>query len=83
VVTVHYAGFTVFATATVHPLSAGADSRSPAFLLAVVTACALVAILTVARAARSVHGRRPAAGTATCGRGPAHPDGSVAKRVPP
>jgi hypothetical protein len=39
VVTVHYAGFTVFATATVHPLSAGADSRSPAFLLAVVTAC--------------------------------------------
>jgi hypothetical protein len=39
VVRVHYAGFTVFATTTVHALSTGADSRSPAFLLAVVSAC--------------------------------------------
>jgi hypothetical protein len=38
-VRVHYAGFTVFATTTVHALSTGADSRSPAFLLAVVSAC--------------------------------------------
>jgi hypothetical protein len=34
---VHSAGFTVFATTTLHALSAGADSRSSAFLLAVVS----------------------------------------------
>jgi hypothetical protein len=61
---VHYAGFALFATTTVHALSAGTDGRSPAFLLAVLTACALVAILTVARVARSARpstaaGRRP------------------------
>jgi hypothetical protein len=62
---VHYAGFALSATTTVHALSAGSDRRSPALLLAVVAASALVAALTAVRVARSV--RRPAA----AGRSPA------------
>jgi DMSO/TMAO reductase YedYZ heme-binding membrane subunit len=62
---VHYASFALFATTTVHALSAGTDRRSPALLLAVVAACGLVAALTAVRVARSV--RRPTA----AGRSPA------------
>jgi predicted ferric reductase len=46
---VHYAGFGLFVVTTVHGLSAGTDRRSPAFLLAVVVACGLVALLTAVR----------------------------------
>jgi hypothetical protein len=58
---VHYAGFALFVTTTAHALGAGTDSRSPAFLPAVVAACALVAVLTAARVAESLR-RPPAAG---------------------
>jgi len=66
---VHYAGFALFVTTTAHALGAGTDSRSPAFLLAVVAVCALVAVLTAARVARSLRrppGRRPEPGAAAC-----------------
>jgi DMSO/TMAO reductase YedYZ heme-binding membrane subunit len=55
---VHYGGFALFALTTVHALAAGTDGCSPAFLLAVLAACALVAGLTGIRVAQA--SRRPA-----------------------
>jgi hypothetical protein len=49
---VHYASFALFAVTTVHGLSAGSDRRSPAFLVAVVATCGVVAVLTAARVMR-------------------------------
>jgi predicted ferric reductase len=46
---VHYASFVVFATTTVHGLTAGTDARSPALRLAYLAVSALVAALTAAR----------------------------------
>ena len=81
---VHYAGFALFVTTTAHALGAGTDSRSPAFLLAVVAVCALVAVLTAARGAVLAPPPRPPAGArrrglhgATCS--PARPG----RRHPP
>jgi predicted ferric reductase len=48
---VHYAGFGVYLMTTVHGLSAGTDSRSPAFLVANAIVAAVVAGLTAARVA--------------------------------
>ncbi len=47
---IHYGSFILFVTTTVHGLTAGTDSRSPAFLIAVVAASGVAAGLTVVRA---------------------------------
>lgn len=46
---VHYAGFAVYLTSTVHGLAAGTDGRSPAFLVANAVVAVLVAGLTASR----------------------------------
>jgi DMSO/TMAO reductase YedYZ heme-binding membrane subunit len=50
---VHYASFLLFATSTVHAVTAGTDASSGPFVLAVVTVCGLVALLTAVRIVRS------------------------------
>src|SRR5437764_4266652 len=40
---VHFGSFVLFASSTVHALTAGTDARSPAFLLAVTAVCGVVA----------------------------------------
>ena len=51
---VHMASFLVFATTSVHALTAGTDRRSAAFLVAVVPACGVVASLTAIRVWKAV-----------------------------
>ncbi len=51
---VHLGSFALFASSTVHALTAGTDSRSPVFRLAVIAVCGLVAVLTAIRVARSL-----------------------------
>ena len=51
---VHFGSFVLFASSTVHALTAGTDARSPAFLLAVTAVCGVVAVLTAIRVARSL-----------------------------
>lgn len=58
---VHFAGFALFAASTVHALSAGTDTGSPAFRVAVVVACGVVAALTALRAWRWPRRRRGSA----------------------
>ncbi|HEX9342504.1 MAG TPA: ferric reductase-like transmembrane domain-containing protein [Actinomycetota bacterium] len=48
---VHYGSFILFASTTVHALTAGTDRHAAAFLVAVVAVCGLVALLTVVRLA--------------------------------
>ena len=50
---VHFASFVLFATTTLHALTAGTDRRSAAFLLAAFAACGIVAVLTAVRVFRS------------------------------
>ena len=59
---VHMASFLVFATTSVHALTAGTDRRSAPFLVAVALACGVVALLTaiaIARSRRAAAGQRP------------------------
>jgi hypothetical protein len=61
---VHFAGFAVFGAGTIHGLTADTDAGSPAFRLAMIGACAMVAVLTairVAHATRPQRRPRPAA----------------------
>jgi len=53
---VHMTSFLVFATTSVHALTAGTDRRSAPFLVAVVLACGVVALLTAVRDGR-LHAR--------------------------
>jgi len=48
---VHYGSFVLFASTTVHALTAGTDRHNPAFLLTVIAVCGLVALLTIVRVA--------------------------------
>lgn len=48
---VHYGSFVLFATTTIHALTAGTDRHNAAFLLSVVAVCGLVALLTIVRVA--------------------------------
>ena len=54
---VHFASFALFAMTTVHALTAGTDRRSPALLIAVVSCCGVVVVLTCMRMGRWA--RRP------------------------
>jgi predicted ferric reductase len=56
---VHYGSFVLFATTTMHALTAGTDRHSTAFLLGVAAVCGLLAVLTAVRVA-SARSRRPA-----------------------
>ncbi len=61
---VHFASFALFALTTVHALTAGTDRRSPAFALAAVATCGLVATLTAIRVVQSAR-RSPASASAS------------------
>jgi hypothetical protein len=51
---IHFGSFALFASSTVHALTAGTDARSPVFRLAVIGVCGVVAVLTAIRVARSL-----------------------------
>jgi len=72
---VHFASFALFAASTVHAVTAGTDSGTPAFLAAVVATILLVAFLTALRLVRWAPRSRRAGHLA-----PARPDGRVAVR---
>jgi predicted ferric reductase len=58
---VHFGGFGLFVLSTMHALTAGTDRTEPAFLLAVISTCIVVGVLTGIRVARARPRRPPAA----------------------
>jgi len=56
---VHFASFVLFATSTVHALSAGTDAGTAAFRLAVAAVCGLVTLMTVVRLTGWIRRPRP------------------------
>ena len=58
---VHLASFALFASTTVHALTAGTDGRSTPFVLALIAVWAITVALTVVRVSQSVRWRRSVA----------------------
>jgi predicted ferric reductase len=56
---VHFASFVLFATSTVHALSAGTDAETAAFRLAVAAVCGIVTLMTVVRLTGWIRPPRP------------------------